>query len=377
MLPGPNVRRDPEIPPATIDCDPMKRSTTIDICRALLFILMMNTHALTIAGVGRAHWLRSDFWLPNGWATVSFVVLSGFGVGYIYAGRAAGRTRTAAVQGRAFEILVVMLASNLFFAALREIAQGNSGIVASPSWWIGFVTLETPWTISGVLLPTALVLLIFPVLAPPIARAPWFMLAVLAAARIGSDLLAGVATASSMGESLPVRLFLTEGLGGFPVLPFVLNGALGIWLGNLCHQNKLHWRAMMGALLLLQVVLYFGATYFRDALGPAGLAYLSPFGSLGKFAWMFLIAYAVSLVGGRFLTNMLALIGQYALGSFIMHRVFLQGMAMVLGTAAFGFMTAELRYATLCISTLFLTWALCLSRSQTEWVDSSLRRLAL
>ena len=55
----------------------MNRIRTIDLCRGLLFIFMMNTHALTIAGVPSSHWLFSDFWLPNGWATLVFVVLSG------------------------------------------------------------------------------------------------------------------------------------------------------------------------------------------------------------------------------------------------------------------------------------------------------------
>ena len=91
-----------------------KRSTTIDICRALLFILMMNTHALTIAGIPKHHWLLSDCWLPNGWATAAFVVLSGFGVGYIYAGRPADGARDRAIRRRALEIILVMFGSNIF-----------------------------------------------------------------------------------------------------------------------------------------------------------------------------------------------------------------------------------------------------------------------
>ena len=62
----------------------MNRIRTIDLCRGLLFIFMMNTHALSIAGVPPAHWLFSDFWLPNGWATLVFVVLAGYGVGFLF-----------------------------------------------------------------------------------------------------------------------------------------------------------------------------------------------------------------------------------------------------------------------------------------------------
>ena len=62
----------------------MNRIRTIDLCRELLFIFMMSTHALSIAGVPSAHWLFSDFWLPNGWATLVFVVLAGYGVGFLF-----------------------------------------------------------------------------------------------------------------------------------------------------------------------------------------------------------------------------------------------------------------------------------------------------
>ena len=355
----------------------MHRSTTIDLCRALLFILMMNTHALTIAGVGDGHWLRADCWLPNGWATMAFVVLSGFGVGYIYAGRPADAARDRAVRGRAAEILLVMFGSNVFFAALRQVKDGGAAAIASLDWWTGFVTLNTPWTISGVLLPTALVLLTFPVLYKCIKQSPWLSLAGLLAARLAVDLVVRELGAAAGSASWPVRLFLIEGLGGFPVLPFLINGCLGIWLGMARHRSEPVWQVSMGLLLLLQLALYFGNTYFRDALRPFGFGYLMAFGALGKFAWMFLMAYVVSLVGGRFLTGMLALIGQYALGSFVMHRVFLQGLAIALGAAGLGELPVELRYTILAIGTLFLTWALCVSRLHLRWIDASLRKVAL
>ena len=354
----------------------MKRSTIIDICRALLFILMMNTHALTIAGVPKHHWLLADFWLPNGWATVAFVVLSGFGVGYIYAARPADDARDRAVRRRALEILLVMLGSNIFFAALRQLTGGDAGALASPGWWIGFLTLESPWTISGVLMPTALVLLAFPALYYWIKRSPAAVLAVLVIARLVTDYFIRSAGAPQDDSGWLVRFFLTEGLGGFPVLPFFLNGCLGIWLGMQRHRSERSWLATMGLLLALQLLLYFGNTYFRDVLRPS-LALLAPFSALGKFAWMFLIAYAVTLVGGRFLIAMLSVIGQHALGSFVMHRVFLQGLGIVLASAGISAMPVEVRYTTLFIGTLFLTWALCICRRRLVWVDTSLRRFAL
>ena len=354
-----------------------KRSTIIDICRALLFILMMNTHALTIAGIPKHHWLLTDFWLPNGWATAAFVVLSGFGVGYIYSARKADAARDQAVRRRAREIILVMFGSNVFFAALRQAAGGAADAITTPGWWIGFLTLDTPWTISGVLMPTALVLLAFPYLFHWIKRSPWTTLAALLAARLAADYLVRAAGAAPADAGWLSRFFLTEGFGGFPVLPFFLNGCIGIWLGMLRYSRERQWLVAMALLLLLQLILYFGNTYFKDILRPLGMAYLMPFDALGKFAWMFLMAYVVTLVGGPFLTRMLSLIGQHALGSFVMHRVFLQGLSIGLAGTAFATASVEVRYTTLWIGTLFLTWALCAGRRQVGWIDTSLRRVAL
>lgn len=100
----------------------MNRNLQIDLCRGLLFALMANTHALDLAQVAKDHWLRSDIWLPNGWATVVFVVLSGYGAGYIFSVREPDTARNRALRRRGVEILAVMLVSNFVFAALRQIA---------------------------------------------------------------------------------------------------------------------------------------------------------------------------------------------------------------------------------------------------------------
>lgn len=353
----------------------MNRSTTIDLCRALLFALMINTHSLTVAGVPEQHWLRAAFWLPNGWATVAFVVLSGFAAGYIYSTRPSSPATDRTIYRRATEIIVVMFGSNAVFAALRAILDGAGSTIATPSWWIGFFTLDTPWTISGVLMPTALVLFIYPTLAAMIKRNRWAMLGMLAIARLLADTLA--ANLGTANDNWAVRFFLTEGLGSFPVLPFVLNGCIGIWLGMLRHHSGRTWLYAMGSLLALQLVLYFGDTYFQGAMRDSGLASLSAFDAPAKFAWMFLIAYAVSLVAGRTLTGMLVLIGRYGLGSFVMHRVFLQALGLVVASTLFSGVSLEGKYAVLWIGTLFLTWGMCAVRQNAAWVDLPLRRFAL
>lgn len=352
----------------------MNRSTTIDLCRGLLFILMTNAHALTIAGVPRFHWLRTDFWLPHGWATVVFVVLSGYGVGFIFSVRHPPKVRDDALRRRSAEIMVVMLASNVIFAALRQFAAGNLSPVFALEWWLGFITLETDWTISGVLLPTALVLLCGPVMIRWTQIAPWRILTLLVIARILVSVLASELGSSAHAENWSVRFFLLEGFGGFPVLPFVINGCIGIWLGIQRHGNETVWRRSMAILLLLQIAVYL--TTYAPQISNLNL-FVATVGAVGKFAWMFLIAHLLATLNIRLLAVPIELLGKFALGSFVMHRVFLQALGIGFGTLGLLTLPVESRFAILLIGALVMTWALCVVRLRFVKVDQLLRHVAL
>lgn len=139
------------------------RNTTIDIARGLLIVLMINSHALTHAHVPATHFLYSDFWLPNGWATSLFAGVSGFAAGFLFAPRIGEPRLRQHLHHRAASLLAIMLVSNALFASSREWMYADPERIGSEDWWWGFATLETEWTISGVLMPTALPLLLTPV----------------------------------------------------------------------------------------------------------------------------------------------------------------------------------------------------------------------
>ena len=334
----------------------LKRSRTLDLCRGMLFACMANTHALTLVGVPQSHWLFTDAWLPNGWATVVFVVLSGYGVGYIFSVRPKTVDRNRALLHRSLVILGVMFVSNAFFAALRLVMQGDAAPVLTLAWWLGFITLETPWTISGVLLPTAVVILCAPFLMPWIRRNPWSVLTALVVMRLGVAMLALGLGASPSQNTWWVRFFLLEGFGGFPVLPFVLNGCLGLWIGMRRHCNASLWGNLMLLLLLFQLIAY--VSHFAPT-GVGWTFWRNTFGPLGKFAWVFVLASIVVKTPLRKVVAPLGLIGKYALTSFVIHRFFLQiinGLFIALGLVV---LPQELRYAVLWISTLLMTWGVC------------------
>lgn len=334
----------------------IKRSKTLDVFRGLLFVLMANTHAMTLSGLDSSHWLFGDFWLPNGWATVVYVILSGYGIGWIFTVRHPPAMYGPLLRHRSAVILVVMLLSNSIFAIGALAQHGDLSQAFTWGWWIGFVTLTTPWSISGVLLPTALVLLCAPALVQLCRTWPWQTLSALLLAQIAVTVAAQALLASGSAEHWAVRFFLTEGLGGFPVLPFVLNGCLGCWLGIYRHHNEPLWLYGIALLLLVQLCV-FASTFAPPALSWS--IFRNTLGPTGKFAWIFLCAGLLARSGYRPLVAPIALIGKFALATFVAHRIFLQLLNTTITGTPLGAMPGELRYVTLWIGTLTLTWALC------------------
>lgn len=351
----------------------MNRISTIDMCRGLLFILMANTHALSLAQVDHDHWLRSDLWLPNGWATVAFVILSGYGAGYLLSERRPELMRDRALRRRGIEIFVVMLASNLAFALLRKVAEHDLASVFQFAWWFGFVTLETEWSISGVLLPTALLLLLAPRIMRGIALTPYTALGGLLAAQLTLSMLKTWLPADLSANWL-ARLLLTEGLGGFPVLPFLVNGSLGIWIGMAHRQGPERILPMLATLAAMQLLVY-ASTWWPDTAGWRIVR--DSVGPLGKFACIFLLAIACTQCLPTRLGTAIELIGRFALGSFVMHRVFLQALAIGLTMSGAAQVNPALKYAVLFAGTLGLTWLLCLHRQSGARVDFWFRRFAM
>jgi hypothetical protein len=349
------------------------RSNKVDVFRGLLFALMVNSHALTLAHVPQSHWFYSDWWLPKGWATSVFVILSGYGVGLVYSQRPP-EVRALRLRRRCLQLLAVMFASNTAFALLREASAGNLALVSTLHWWLGFFTLETKWTISGVLLPTALVTLCGAAVIRWTEKSPWAVLAGLAAVRLALSAATFEFAHSAQAGEWAVRFLLLKGFGGYPVAPFLINGCIGIWLGVMRRRRVTAWQYVMASLLLLQLTYYLAFLVQPDARILHLFTSLSP---LGKFSWLFLVTHQFERFAPEALIEAVEMIGRYALGSFVMHRVFIQALAVVIyahGAAAGPF---QVRYAMLVGGTLFLIWGLCYLRQNAEVVDTQFRRLAL
>ena len=335
---------------------------------------MINTHALTAALVPRDHWLFSDFWLPNGWATVAFVVLSGYGIGYIFSIREQAE-REASLISRCKKILAVMFVSNFVFGAIQQLlVKKQASNLLDPGWWLGFFTLNTDWTISGVLLPTGLVLLCGIFMIRFCQRAIWTTLIVLVAIRFAITLLISTPAVTDCANIWILQFLLFKGFG-FPVLPFVVNGCLGIWLGIFHRRNgEKAWIIVLVALMLVQLLIYFFSFKHTPALWGTLIFSL---GAVGKFAWIFVVALLLTSLKSFPIASMIGLIGKFSLGSFIMHRVFLNAIDIPWKHFCGNWPSPGYYYCLLLIGALVLTWFHCFLRERFPDINRYFKRMAL
>jgi len=350
------------------------RSKSIDVCRGLLFLLMINTHALTMASVSKGHWLFSDFWLPNGWATVAFVVLSGYGVGYIFSVRERAEQKISLIN-RSKKILAVMFVSNFLFSALQQLLIEKQGaILLNPGWWLGFFTLKTNWTISGVLLPTGLVLLCGLFMIRFCQQAPWTSLVVLVDLLVVIALLKSSLAVANCANTWILQFLLFKGFG-FPVLPFVVNGCFGIWLGIFSRSNgRIALIVVLVILMIVQVLIYFTGFISNPASWSTLILSL---GAIGKFAWVFMAALLLLRLKSFMISSAIGLIGKFSLGSFIMHRIFLNAIDLTWKHFCGNGLSPGYYYCLLISGALVLTWYCCIIRERFPYINRYFTRLAL
>ncbi|MGE0827451.1 MAG: acyltransferase family protein [Candidatus Binatia bacterium] len=345
------------------------RLSEIDLCRGFLVALMTNTHALSLAGVPADSFWWSDGWLPNGWATQCFIVLSGYAVGVLYTSDPTARRGGRRLLQRAGQIFVVMFVSNIFFLLAQLTAHGALTDAWDIFWWIGLITFATPYSISAILLPTAVLLCLAPRLLHFASTQLWLYFVVTAVGSLMTA-VASVYLLVSKTDSHLLGILLTTGIGGFPVLPFVLYGAVGIGLGRLLLVSPAsHW-CLCGCLALAQSALYLWST---ESSGLVLAMVTRTLTAPGKFAWVFLVAFWVcrSSFGGC--VRWLELLGRFALGAFVLHRVFLHVFYGVVSGSPL-LVSSQSRYVVLVSATLLATWGVMMLRQRYEAIDRTLKR---
>lgn len=345
----------------------------IDLTRGLLLLLMVTAHALFLAGVPAFTSSKPILWLLGGMPKI-FVILSGFSIGYIYSLSSCNFPQLKyRLIRRAKEIFLVMFISNIFFLATKHLVQGNAAILGTLDWWIGLFTFQTPYSLSGVLIPVAILCLITPlVLYAHIKLNTHYILPTM----VGISFLTAWAQKLALEVSdapFIIDILLINGAGGFKVLPIVCSGLIGLALG-------LNWKQYRSIPFLTAVL----ASLFCIANFSLFPEYPSPVLSLAKSALLAPAKFGLILAAGTLIAvwmkqtsigNYLALIGKYSLFCFLAHRIILQGLQFPL-QLTFN-LTPEGLFAFLLIGTLGILGILCFFRTKNPRFTNILRKAYL
>jgi hypothetical protein len=300
-----------------------ERIAYIDMARGLFLVLMASTHAMTLAGIPATSAL-GRWGLPRGWASTGLTMLCGFMVATLcrqMVDRVRIRKR---VVRRAKQLLVVMFASNVVMVTVRHLVSHETKPLFTVAWWWQFLVLGTEWSISGVLLPIALFLLISPALVRVLDAGRSRLHAVVVAAAVtvctGSAWSVPVVAGDSLASHHVLDVLFGNGLGGFPVVPIITSGALGFLVGRVWQPLRDRFDMRSG----LIIVVFFVAAGQLTALAPAivGPMLTRTVVDLSHFLLIMTLALALT----RWNTSLRACAFVSALGSsslltFLLHRV--------------------------------------------------------
>ena len=361
-----NARASEHIAPRLDRVEPASRPANsadarvnyVDIVRGLFILLMASSHAAGLSALAESSVFRSRWWLPQGWASEGFIMLSGFTIALLFE---PGPATTGRLLRRARQLLVVMFVSNVVMMSLKSLVTGQWSALATPGWWIGLFTLHTPYSISIVLLPIAAFLAVAPALFLLTARCG---AAVVVVAAVGGGIVIGALASSPL---LPHESHVIDVLFRYPpLLPLVSLGAIGFGMGTMWRHLRYRRGELVAAVALWSIACV--------SLAPAGVPGVHALtASVPRFGIVLIIGIAIdSWARARQALWVTALLGSYGLFAFIAHRVAIQALVRL-----FAFTSPELRYVLSFGVGITVVAALCVCRRRVPAWDAVLRRVWL
>lgn len=351
---------------------PKTRNMLIDLCRGILILMMTARHTISILEISPAHWLYKYF-LPKGWATVCFISLSGFSIGMLFLKRmrdpAAQAQTSSRLRNRGWQLMVVMFLSNLFMTVSEVVVRGEMDTLTDVSWWLGLITLKTPYSISSILIPTALLVFIAPSVLKTINR--YTVLPVL-----GVTLILALVTAVIIinipdldGLHYLLRRLLFENDGYFPILPMVLYGIISIAIGTM-------WDAHLMLVMVITSILYYGTTFLYPRSAVARIVFGAVNGPARLVIVNFISLLLLKPALMRPVTDFFSTIGRFSLLSFLLHRIFLNVLIVAIGILQLQ-VSVELLFFVIVALNLVGIWLICAGRLRYLKLDVFLKKMYL
>jgi len=339
----------------------------VDVTRGILILLMTSSHAIGQAHVSAQSFFTSAWWLPQGWSTPGFIALSGFTAALLMGTPEQSGRRASRRIARAGELLVVMVVSNMLFRAAR-IALGLYD-AEDLDWSHLMLPAHSSYSISGVLLPTAILLVLSAFALPAVHRVSLpIVVSALTVLAFGVELLSHLAPHTPWGDAL--TFVATIHLGEVPIFRLVGCGMLGLGLGILW-QSSLSQRAIIAITLVLAVV---PALPLLPESTAVTIVHETLFGISHLVALLACALLLLRLPAAGPLVRGLDAVGRYGLFCFLGHR-------LLLGVAVASHVTrvlpAEVVYSLYIASAMGILIAVCSARRAWPGLDRGLRAVYL
>lgn len=343
----------------------------IDLTRGILFLLMTNTHAKTLATLPKDCFWNSGWWLPSGWATTCFIVLSGFAIGYIFDWRNSTKRINRKLIKRSSEIFLVMFFSNILMLFFSLLLEGRLNEMAAFKWWIGLITFHTPYSISAILIPTFLLLIIAPLLLTIEKKIPLSLLIISFGAVIWATFQRMELETQKFTSHISNIFFLGRE-SQFPLLLFLTYGMTGLALGTLYQRVK-----KIAMILIVTFIIWHLIIIAFNPIGDNTFFKFAKFSTIffARFCIILLIGFVLDHYNIVFISKYLRMIGMFALFSFIMHRIILQIIDSII-SICYPNLNFIIQYYILLITAMLSIGLLCYLR-RYEKFNNGLKRIYL
>lgn len=351
----------------------------IDLARGLLIVSMIVVHAATPCEP-EIRKIVQQLWVL-GIATTGFTMLAGYTAGVRYTLGVV--SEASKMHRRALELLVVMFYTNLSMTLVKLYLSGEVESVVTWPWFIGLFSFQTPYNISGVLLPISIVLLLCPYIYMAERCYGRFIYIY-----IGAVVLALLSPlgASNWHPTNPfleasLDLFIVEGPGGFAIIPFVGFGILGFATARVLEPHLRNPQQMGGPPGARQIGVlaswFVGVFYLIYTLREYGDQFQALYAYLKSevmFLCVLVLAGYLHDISRRVrCIEMFGLLGRQALLAFVVHRVIGNGLHIILSDMSGGYSTFAVHFLLVTAMTAFL----CAVRERVELIDCFARKLLL
>jgi hypothetical protein len=261
---------------------------------------------------------------------------------------------------------------------LKHAFEGSLNELAQLSWWMGLLTFSTPYSISAILIPTAVLLRFSHDILLLLSKFPHII--VFLYAMIFSLVVQGITSVLENSSEVPhlLDILFVGGIGGFRVCALFMYGTIGIVIGTLWMRNGEYSTKIgtkicvifIGSYVLLRILrinfpFWWVEITYQAILGPS------------RFLVLLLVAMGIDKSGFlSFPGDFLSCIGRYSLFSFLMHRICLQVMDKSLRMSKIR-LIPEFHYLILLLLTMTCIQRLCRIRDRNQAYNLFLKRFYL